>query len=164
LVVALVLVLGGGWAFDPMQGYAGRFNLFIDGNSWAVTVLVAGIGLLALMLTVTYRIWGKVLSVTLLALCLAATVALATRIPKDEAVEKAYGYFSGVEDPALVGVWFGVERPRGAFRGFETFGRELGTRVVWKVVVDHDALFGCVWIDPWSGEILAVDDPWRPME
>jgi hypothetical protein len=160
LMVSALVVLVAVYIFDPSQGYMPRLNLFIDGNLWSLGFLVLGIGLLAFRLALRNRARRPHVVIACVVLCLALGVVLGTRIPRSLAIEKGLEYFSHLESPVLVGAWFGLERPSGSMRGFMTMnGRDPVIRPVWKIAIEHDSLFGCVWLAPWSGEIIAVDGP-----
>ena len=124
--------------------------------------LVLGTGLLAFRLAVGNGSMRRQVIVAGVVLCLTpgAVLVLGTRIPRRVAIEKGLGYFSHLESPVLVGAWFGLERPSGSMKGFKMMnGRDRVMRPVWKIAVEHDSLFGSVWLAPWSGEIIAVDGP-----
>ncbi len=163
-VASLLAILLAVYIFDPSQGYMPRLNLFMDGNLWSLGILALGIGLLAFKLALDNRarrrpvvLAGGVIG---LVVCLALGILLGTRVTKEYAIEKGLEYFSDLENPVLVGAWFGLERPSGSMKGFKTMtGRDPVIRPVWKIAIMHDSLFGCVWLAPWSGEIIAVDGP-----
>jgi hypothetical protein len=164
LVASLLTILLAVYTFDPSQGYMPRLNLFMDGNLWSLGILALGIGLLAFKIARDNlaRRRPVVLAglILCLVLCLAMGVLLGSRIPRSLAIEKGLDYFSHLNDPVLIGAWFGLERPSGSMKGFKMMnGRDPVIRPVWKVAIMHEASFGSVWLAPWSGEIIGVDGP-----
>jgi hypothetical protein len=163
LVASLLIILLAVYIFDPSQGYMPRFSLFIDGNLWSLGILALGIGFLVFKLALGSRARRPVVLAGLvlcLVLCLVVGVLLWSRIPRSSAIEEGMDYFSHLDDPVLVGAWFGLERPSGSMKGFKTMnGQDPVIRPVWKVSITYEGLFGSVWLTPWSGEIIAVDGP-----
>jgi len=161
-LIGLGVIAAGLYLFDPRQGYSDRLSISIDGNVLPLAILVSGIALTLIVAAVDDRRLGRMVVLVAVPLCLAFGAVMGTRVPRQEAVETGLDYFPTLDGVELVGAWFGVEKPYGISRAFKTTtGRDPRLRPVWRIeIVDiRDGCLGCVWVGPWSGEILAVDGP-----
>jgi hypothetical protein len=161
-ITGLILIWVGLLLFDPRQGYSDRLSFFLDGNAGPIVFLVIGVGFLVMSTSEKAHVCVKRLGLVMIIICLLFATLYVSRITRQQAIDKCMEYFSELDGRELVGAWFGIERPHGMGRGFfTTNGKTPSTRFVWRIDIHHDSLFRCVWIAPWSGEIIAVDGPSR---